>query len=259
MRHEKALSDKRPSLAEHLLMIQTIVTYECVRCGSLDLVKNGHDYKGAQKYHCKTCGRYGTLQAQSGYAMKVRNQVKRALLERLSLRGIERVFGLSRRTVSRWLRQWMTQVSSIGASVVPAQRDDVLELDELWSFVGSKAQERWLWLALCRRTRQVVAYWLGDRSENSAIHLWRRLPADYRGCASFSDRWAAYAFVFDRRRHQSVNKRSGQTAHVERWFNTLRQRLARFTRKTLAFSKHDDLHDGLLRMFIYDYNLSCIS
>ena len=52
----------------------------------------------------------------------------------------------------------------------------------------------------------------------------------------------AYAFVFDRRRHQSVDKQSGQTAHVERWFNTLRQRLARFTRKTLAFSKRDDLH-----------------
>ena len=85
MRHEKALLDKRPSLSENLLMIQAIVTYECVRCGSLDLVKNGHDYKGAQKYHCKTCGRYGTLQAQTGYAMKVRSQVKCAVLERVEL------------------------------------------------------------------------------------------------------------------------------------------------------------------------------
>lgn len=68
----------------------------------------------------------------------------------------------------------------------------------------------------------MVAYWLGDRSENSAIHLWRRLPTDYRGCASFSDGWAAHEFVFDRRRHQSVDKQFGQTAHIERWFNTLR-------------------------------------
>jgi len=199
------------------------------------------------------------VQAQTGYSMKVRNQVKGAVLERLSLRGIERIFGLSRRTVSRWLAQWITQVPAIESKLLPAVAEDVLELDELWSFVGSKAQERWLWLALCRRPRQVVAYWLGDRSENSASHLWCRLPTDYRGCASFSERWAAYAFVFDRRRHQSVDKQSGQTAHVERWFNTLRQRLARFTRKTLAFSKRDDLHDGLLRLFIDDYNLSCIS
>lgn len=240
-------------------MIRTIVTYECPRCESLDLVKNGHDYKGAQKYHCKSCGRYGTLQAQSGYSMHVQEQVKRAVIERLSLRGIERIFGLSRRTVSRWLAQWISQVPALASNLLPAASDDVLELDELWSFVGSKAQERWLWLALCRRTRQVVAYWLGDRSENSAIHLWCRLPADYRGCASFSDRWATYEFVFDRRRHQSVDKQSGQTAHVERWFNTLRQRLARFTRKTLAFSKRDALHDGLLRLYIHDYNLACIS
>lgn len=240
-------------------MIHTIVTYECVRCESIDLVKNGHDYKGAQKYHCKSCGRYGTLQAQTGYSTRVREQVKGAVLERVSLRGIERIFGLSRRTVSRWLVHWIRQVPAVAATLLPAEAEDELELDELWSFVGKETKERWLWLALCRRTRQVVAYWLGDRSENSAIHLWRRLPADYRGCASFSDRWAAYAFVFDRRRHQSVDKQSGQTAHVERWFNTLRQRLARFTRKTLAFSKRDDLHDGLLRLFIHHYNLSCIS
>ena len=42
-------------------MIQDIVTYDCPACGSLDLVKNGHDYKGSQKFHCKSCGLYGTL------------------------------------------------------------------------------------------------------------------------------------------------------------------------------------------------------
>lgn len=36
--------------------------------------------------------------------------------------------------------------------------------------------------------------------------------------------------------HQCVGKESDQTAHVERWNNSLRQRLARFVRKTLSFS-----------------------
>ena len=107
MKHEKALLDKRPSSAEYPLMIQSIVTYECARCGSLDPVKSGHDYIGTQKYHCKTCGRYGILQAQTGYSKKVRKDVKRLALERVSSRGIERGLGLSRRTVSRWLAQWI--------------------------------------------------------------------------------------------------------------------------------------------------------
>lgn len=240
-------------------MIQTIITHACPKCGSLQLVKNGHDYKGSQKYHCTSCGRYGTLAAARGYSPHEQAQVKRGVIERLSMRGLERLLQVSRRTVSRWLEQWVKQVPPVATSLLPAQVDDVLELDELWSFVGSKAQPRWLWLALCRRTRQVVAYWIGDRSEAGALHLWRRIPRDYVRCASFSDRWQPYAYIFDPQRHRMVGKDEGETNHVERWFNTLRQRLARFTRKTLAFSKRDDLHDGLLHLFIYDYNLSCIS
>lgn len=240
-------------------MIEMIVTYTCRRCESPNIVRNGHDYKGSQKYHCKDCGRYGTLNAQSGYAAPIQAQVRRGVLERVSLRGLERLVGLSRRTIQRWLGCWIDDLPPVEASLLPAEMEDVLELDELWSFVGSKTQQRWLWLALCRRTRQVVAYWIGDRSETSALQLWRRIPTDYVRCASFSDRWQAYAHIFDPQRHRMVGKEEGQTNHVERWFNTLRQRLARFTRKTLAFSKRDDLHDGLLRLFIFDYNLSCIS
>ena len=240
-------------------MIQTIVTHECSKCGSINLVKNGHDYKGSQKYHCKACGSYGTLDSWRGYSPAVRAQIKRGLLERVSLRGLARMLALSRRTIGRWLEAWVAQVPPLHTSLLPARLDDVLEVDELWSFVGNKQQQRWVWLALCRRTRQVIAYWIGDRSEAGALQLWRRIPHEYVCCASFSDCWQPYRFIFDPQRHRMVGKEDGETNHVERWFNTLRQRLARFTRKTLAFSKRDDLHDGLLRMFIYDYNLSCIS
>jgi insertion element IS1 protein InsB len=151
------------------------------------------------------------------------------------------------------LQHWVQQSSAVSSSLLPAQVEDVLELHELWSFVGSKLEERWVWLALCRRTHQVVAYYVGDRSEASAVRLWQRIPNDYVHCASFSDGWLAYRHVFDVRCHRMVDKAEGQTAHVERWFNTLRQRLVRFTRKTLALSKRDDLHVGLLHLFILDY------
>jgi transposase-like protein len=52
-------------------------------CGSLDLVKNGHDYKGSQQYHCKTCNCNGTLHAQRRYDQQTRRQVQGALLERI--------------------------------------------------------------------------------------------------------------------------------------------------------------------------------
>jgi len=53
-------------------------------------------------------------------------------------------------------------------TLLEPQPQDVLELDELWLFVAKPANKQWVWLALCRRTRQVVAYAVGDRSE---IHM----------------------------------------------------------------------------------------
>ena len=240
-------------------MIQTIVTHTCPKCGSENMVRNGHDYKGAQKYYCHDCDSYGTLHAQRGHSEQTRAQIKRAVLERISLRGIERLFGISRRTILEWIEQWADALLPLEATLAEAQLDDVLELDELWSFVFKKANKRWVWVALCRRTRQIVAYFIGDRSEASCLQLWRRIPAAYKRCYSFSDFWEAYQLVFAADRHQSVGKDSGETNHIERWFNTLRQRLARFVRKTLSFSKSERFHEFVFRLFVHQYNFECIS
>ena len=56
---------------------------------------------------------------------------------------------------------------------------------------------------------------------------WERVPRAYRKCHSFSDFWKAYMAVLPEETHRSVGKESGETAHMERWNNTLRQRIAR--------------------------------
>jgi len=131
-----------------------------------------------------------------------------------------------------------------------------LELDELWSFVLKRARKRWSWIALCRATRQVVAYCIGDRSHSTCQKLWERIPAVYRSGHCFSDFWEAYSLVLPAEQHTAAGKQSGFTAHVERWNNTLRQRLGRFVRKSLSFSKSDAMHELCLRLFLHDYNLS---
>ena len=129
-----------------------------------------------------------------------------------------------------------------------------LELDELWSFVLRKANQAWIWIALCRKTRQVVAYALGDRSEKTCRKLWEAIPETYRTGHCYSDFWAAYRAVIPEEQHTAVGKQTGETAHVERWNNTLRQRLARFVRKTLSFSKSLVIHEACLRLFLHRYN-----
>lgn len=128
----------------------------------------------------------------------------------------------------------------------------MLELDELWSFVQKKAHAQWVWIALCRRTRQVVAYAVGPRDWFRCRELYEGLPPGYRDCVSFSDFWANYDQVFPR--NHSVDKRSGATAHVERFNNTIRPRLARFVRKTLSFSKLEEMHRLCLHLFFLRHN-----
>ena len=139
---------------------------------------------------------------------------------------------------------------------MPAEQGDVLELDELWSFVGSKACQLWLWAALCRRTRQIVAWTLGDRSQPSAADLRAALPKDYRGRATRSDLWEAYAGAFPKRTHRCCGKAEGETCHVERWFGTLRARTSRLVRRAYSFSKNAENHLDAIHLFITHYNLA---
>ena len=134
---------------------------------------------------------------------------------------------------------------------------DTLELDELWSFVQCKINQVWVWIALCRRTRQVVAYALGDRSHLTCQRLWEAIPHAYRTGLVFTDFWRAYEAVIPDEQHRPGSKETGETAHIERWNNTLRQRLARFVRLSLSFSKSLLMHEACLVLFLHRYNTEC--
>ena len=90
---------------------------------------------------------------------------------------------------------------------------------------------------MCRRTRQIVAFAIGDRSAVTCQKLWMNIPKEYRNCLSYSDFWEAYQQVFPGDTHEAVSKESGQINHMERWNCTLRQKLARYVRKTFFFQK----------------------
>jgi IS1 family transposase len=142
---------------------------------------------------------------------------------------------------------------------LPAELEDILEADEMWSFVHEKWNKRWVWTVMCRRTRQIVAFVIGDRSEITCRKLWEQIPQAYRTCQSYSDFWEAYQLVFPAETHICVGKGSGQTNHMERWYNTLRQSCARLVRKTLSFSKSDSMHEIVIRLFIIRHNLSLVT
>ena len=79
----------------------------CATCGSRALVKSGHNSAGTQQYLCKACGAHRVLVAKSpAIGAERKAMTLRAVeLERLSLRAAERVFGVARQTIARWLEK----------------------------------------------------------------------------------------------------------------------------------------------------------
>jgi transposase-like protein len=82
-----------------------VVSLKCTHCSSEQLIRDGYAPKGKQRYRCRGCGQRSREQPHMGYSEEFKAQIIAAYNERMSLRGIERTFGVSRHTVTAWLKK----------------------------------------------------------------------------------------------------------------------------------------------------------
>ena len=130
------------------------------------------------------------------------------------------------------------------------------EADEMWSFVQKKANKQRIWLAMDATTRQIIAFYMGHRSRESAKALWASIPKVYQDHATFhTDQYDVYKSVIPAERHKAITKQARKTNHIERFNNTLQQLLSRIVRDTLPFSKKVENPIGAIKFFICHYNL----
>src|SRR5262245_54431799 len=240
------------------------ISNACPGCGSTRVKKNGHNRHGKQNHHCNVCCRQFVANATDrSISHAQRTLIEGLLCERLSLHGICRAVGGS----LTWLLHFMAECFATCPAHLhvrlPATPRQVLirpleaEADEMWSFVKKRASKQWLWLAMDATTRQIIAFHVGDRSRNSAMALWAAIPLVYREQATFpTDQYDAYTGVMPAERHKAITKKARKTNHLERFNNTLRQRLSRLVRATLSFSKKFGHHIGAIKFFICRYNLT---
>ncbi len=232
----------------------------CPKCQSNKISKNGKIHNKKQNYKCQNCGRQFIENPTKKYiTQETRNLIDRLLLEKISLAGIARVTNVS----ETWLQDYVNnKYSQIPKEIKISQKAKgklTIQCDEAWSFVGKKDNKQWIWLALDIKTREIVGVYIGDRGEEGAKGLWTSLPGVYRQCAvAYTDFWTAYGVVFPNSRHKAVGKETGLTSYIERFNNTLRQRVSRLVRETLSFSKKLENHIGAIWYFIHHYNSSLL-
>lgn len=125
----------------------------------------------------------------------------------------------------------------------------VAEMDEMWSFVPSKRQPRWLWHAIDHHSGEVLADVLATH-EDTALSTLMELLAPFGIQQFYTDNWGAYSRQLDAQQHTICKN---NTQKIERKHLTLRTRIKRLARKTLCFSKSVLMHDTVISLFINRY------
>jgi insertion element IS1 protein InsB len=132
---------------------------------------------------------------------------------------------------------------------VVIQKVDEAEMDEMWSFVEHKGQQRWLWHAIDHQSGAVLAYVLGEHTDAVFLQL-KKLLAPFPITRFYTDDWGAYQRHIPAAYHE-IGK--SKTQKIERKHLTLRTRIKRLTRKTICFSKSIQMHDIVLGLFVNRY------
>ena len=123
---------------------------------------------------------------------------------------------------------------------------DAVEMDEMWSYVGCKQNQRWLWQAMDHDTGTILAYTFGRRTHETFQRLYHQLRP-FGVQYYYTDDWGSYARYLPAEQH-TISKR--YTQRLERWHLTLRTGIKRLARKTICFSKSQLLHDTVIGLFI---------
>ena len=152
----------------------------CHNC-QLKAVKAGKDRKGSQRFLCRNCKRY--FQAERERLLGNMNLpdykielVLGLLLEGNSIRSIERITGIEKKTITRVLLHAGEHCEELMTRKIRGVAVKDVEADEIWGFVGCKNRHKlykgitdphvgdaYTWVAIERNTKLVLTWHLGER------------------------------------------------------------------------------------------------
>ena len=123
---------------------------------------------------------------------------------------------------------------------------DEAEMDEQWSYVGKKSNQRWLWYAVDHTTNTVLAFVFGKRKDNVFKQL-KVMLEPFGIQRYYTDDWGAYERHLDTEQHH-IGKQN--TQKIERKNLNLRTWIKRLARRTICFSKLEKMHDTVIGLLI---------
>ena len=113
---------------------------QCPHCASSEQqTKAGHTHTGSQRYKCRECRRIYTPEPKPlGYPEGTRREAIRLYLEGTNFRRIGRILSVNHQSVVNWVNAYH---AGLPAAKHPVASPETLEMDELFTFVGSKKRK----------------------------------------------------------------------------------------------------------------------
>lgn len=114
--------------------------HQCPHCRSAERqVKSGFNRTGSQRLQCQSCRRQYTPRPNPlGYDDKTRESALKLYLEGNGLRRIGRLLGVNHQSVANWVNSAHARLPAQAAQAAAPVPPETLEVDELFTFVGSK-------------------------------------------------------------------------------------------------------------------------
>lgn len=107
----------------------------CPSCQGQHIRKNGKSRHGHQRFVCVTCKTTFGQTDHRRIEPEKKQDALRHYAEGVGLRATERLVGVSHNSVMNWVRQEVAGQSLVKADASQVQ---IIEADELWSYVGQK-------------------------------------------------------------------------------------------------------------------------
>ncbi len=240
----------------------SVVKVKCPVCESENVSKNSTSKVGKQQYICnnKQCHKSSFILDYTYNACKpeVKNKIIPITLNGSGIRDISRVLKIGTTTVMNCIKK--EKYININLLEQKEKTNPIcidmikVEVDELWSFVKNKKNQRWLWYVIDHDTGEILAYTFAKRKDTVFLKLKKLLKA-FQIEIYYSDNWTSYKKYIEEKKHKIGKK---NTQKIERKNLTLRTRIKRLARKTICYSKTEYMHDIIIGLFIntFEFDLS---
>ncbi len=155
----------------------------CRKCQHTEFKKSGFNRNQTQRYKCRNCRTtFSDERPAIGNHYTDVADIERILLmllEGMSVRAIERITGIQKRTVINLMLTASENAVRVFDALVRNVRPKFVQLDELWAMIGCHGKnvtvdspadwgDAWTWLALDSDSKMILSFYIGPRNTVSA-------------------------------------------------------------------------------------------